>query len=52
MPYAQALLMADVLQAAGVDHELITIAGGGHVFDADMDDPAVDAAFERVRRSS
>ena len=48
VPYAQALLMADKLQAAGVDHELITIAGGGHVFDADMDDPTVRAAFERV----
>lgn len=49
VPYEQSVLMAAALKAAGVEHELITIAKGAHGFDHDMDRPTVAAAFERVR---
>ena len=49
VPYEQSVLMAAALKAAGVEHELITIAKGAHGFDRDMDRPDVAAAFERVR---
>ena len=49
VPYEQSVLMASALEAASVPHTLITIAGGGHGFDHDLDRPAVGQAFERVR---
>jgi acetyl esterase/lipase len=49
VPYEQSVLMASALQAAGVSHELITIANGDHGFDDEMDRPAVADAFRRVR---
>jgi hypothetical protein len=36
------------LAANGVKHDLVTIAGGEHVFDWRENDPVVDAVFERV----
>jgi len=49
VPYEQSVLMARELARAGVEHELITIPGGGHGFDfAQPDSPVVVQAFERV----
>lgn len=48
VPYEQSVMMAAALANAGVEHGLITIAGGEHVFDWREHDPVVDAAFERV----
>lgn len=48
VPYEQSVMMATVLAAAGVEHQLITIAGGEHVFDWRQNDPIVDAAFDQV----
>jgi acetyl esterase/lipase len=50
VPYEQSVLMADALARAGVEHQLLTIPGGGHGFDGEMDDPVVSAAFEKVLR--
>jgi len=33
VPYQQSVMMAEALARAGVEHELITIPGGGHGFD-------------------
>ena len=49
VPYEQSVLMASALEAAGVPHALITIAGGEHGFDHAMDRPDVADAFGRVR---
>jgi acetyl esterase/lipase len=49
VPYEQSVLMASALRAAGVSHELITIANGDHGFDHEMDRPEVADAFGRVR---
>lgn len=49
VPYEQSVLMASALQAAGVEHALITIEGGDHGFDDHMDRPEVADAFGRVR---
>ena len=48
VPYKQSTLMAGELARAGVEHELVTIPGGPHVFDGAMDDPVVARAFDRV----
>jgi acetyl esterase/lipase len=48
VPYEQSVLMAARLDNAGVEHELITISGGGHGFDADAEKPEVASAFDRV----
>jgi acetyl esterase/lipase len=48
VPYEQATLMAAALARASVEHELITIAGGGHGFDREPDRPDVAAAFDRA----
>ena len=34
VPYQQSVMMAEALARAGVEHELITIPGGGHGFDS------------------
>jgi acetyl esterase/lipase len=47
VPYEQSVQMAAALARAGVEHELITIAGGGHGFDY-QPGPATDNAFARV----
>jgi len=49
VPHEQSVAMAAALQRAGVDHELISIPGGGHGFDAKgMQDAAVSAAFDQI----
>jgi dipeptidyl aminopeptidase/acylaminoacyl peptidase len=50
VPYQQSVDMAAELKRVGVEHELVTIKGGGHGFDGGkgMEDPRVVAAFERV----
>jgi acetyl esterase/lipase len=48
VPYQQSVQMAAELKRAGVEHELVTIPGGGHGFDGRVDDPIVAKAFERV----
>jgi len=49
VPYEQSQLMANALERAGVEHELITIAGGVHGFDGSEKPPALDA-MNRVMR--
>ncbi|MFN8541190.1 MAG: alpha/beta hydrolase [Thermomicrobiales bacterium] len=49
VPYAQSVQMAGALARAEVEHEFITIAGGGHGFERDMaDQPVVQDAVARV----
>lgn len=48
VPYAQSVLMSAALQRRGIEHELLTRAGGEHGFDAAMDDPAVALHFSQV----
>ncbi len=49
VPYAQSIQMAAELKKHGIEHELITIEGGGHGFDgARSRDTKVAAAFVRV----
>jgi acetyl esterase/lipase len=49
VPYEQSVIMADELKRAGVEHELITISGGGHGFDgAGAESPVVASAFDKV----
>jgi acetyl esterase/lipase len=48
VPYAQSVQMAEALSRAGVEHELMTITGGGHGFDRTMDEASVEDTFERV----
>jgi acetyl esterase/lipase len=50
VPYAQSEMMAAELARHGVERELLTIPNGGHGFDANMDDPRVADAFDRVIR--
>jgi dipeptidyl aminopeptidase/acylaminoacyl peptidase len=40
--------MAGELKRAGVEHDLVTIPGGGHGFDGRADDPVVARAFDRA----
>ena len=40
--------MARELKRVGIEHEFITISGGGHGFDGNVDDPQTVKAFERV----
>lgn len=49
VPYAQSVLMDEALEAAGVEHEFITIPGGPHGFDVEADDPKVIEAISRAR---
>jgi acetyl esterase/lipase len=50
VPYGQSVMMAEELKRHGVEHELITIPGGGHGFDRAMDKPEVSAVFDQVVR--
>jgi acetyl esterase/lipase len=47
VPYQQSVMMAEALSQAGVTHELITIAGGGHGFDGEGSE-ATERALARV----
>ncbi len=48
VPYDQSVLMAHELSRQNVEHRLITMAGLGHGFDREMDNPVVAAAFADV----
>ena len=50
VPFEQSVLMAKELERNGVDTEFLAIPNGGHGFDANMDDPRVANAFDRVIR--
>jgi len=47
VPYQQSVMMAEALAKAGVPHELVTIPGGEHGFDAN-EGALVSDAFQRV----
>lgn len=49
VPYQNSGMMAAELARAGVEHDLLTIPDGPHVFDKEMEGRVVDAAFEKVR---
>jgi acetyl esterase/lipase len=48
VPYEQSGMMARALADASITHQLLTITGGAHGFDAGMGDPVVAAAFADV----
>ncbi|MGE5646328.1 MAG: alpha/beta hydrolase [Acidobacteriota bacterium] len=48
VPFAQSVLMEKELKRNGVATEFLTIPGGEHGFDRNMDDPRVADAFNRV----
>jgi acetyl esterase/lipase len=48
VPFEQSVLMSKELEHHGVQHELITIPGGGHGFDGVMEDPEIAATFDHV----
>jgi len=49
VPHQQSVAMAAELKRAGVDHEFISIKGGGHGFDGKgMQDTDVSAAFDKI----
>jgi acetyl esterase/lipase len=45
VPYEQSVMMAKELEKKKVEHELVTITGGGHGFDEDMEKPEIREAF-------
>ena len=48
VPYHESVEMAAALQRAGVEHEFITVEGGGHGFDNKIKDPVVAGYFDRA----
>jgi dipeptidyl aminopeptidase/acylaminoacyl peptidase len=48
VPYEQSQLMAHALALAGVEHRLITIAGGPHGFDGAVDSQPVRDSWQAV----
>jgi acetyl esterase/lipase len=48
VPYQQSVDMAAELERAGVEHQFLTVDGGGHSFDMRMQDPTVAAYFDRA----
>ena len=48
VPFEQSAEMARELKRVGVEHEFVTISGGGHGFDGNVDDPQTVKAFGRV----
>lgn len=46
VPVEQSIAMAEALTVAGIDQQLIRLAGRGHGFDLDPADPEARAAFE------
>lgn len=49
VPYQQSEMMAAALEKAGVEHELVIVRDGPHVFDAEPDRPEVAHALASVR---
>lgn len=49
VPIEQSKIMNEKLAGAGIHSELITITGGGHVFDQNFSHPDVQAAFQKVK---
>jgi acetyl esterase/lipase len=47
VPYEQSVLMSDELSRQGVEHELLTVAGGGHGL-SDIDVKVVDQTYDRA----
>lgn len=45
VPHSQSVQMAGALREMGVEHRLISIPGGPHGFDRDLDDPVAGGAF-------
>jgi acetyl esterase/lipase len=48
VPYQQSIMMAKALDRFGVENHLITIPGGRHGFDEDIDNPIVQYALDAV----
>jgi acetyl esterase/lipase len=48
VPFEQSVLMAKEFERHGIQHELISMPGRGHVFDGAMWDPVIAATFDRV----
>jgi dipeptidyl aminopeptidase/acylaminoacyl peptidase len=48
VPFEQTVEMAEVLAGAGVEHALVRIPDGEHVFDRRLDDPVVAAAIDQA----
>lgn len=48
VPYKESIKMHTALQQAGIETELITIPGGKHVFDDDMNNPVVAETYDKV----
>lgn len=48
VPYQQSVMMAKELERQGVENQLLTLPGGGHGFDEDMDKAAVQEAFGKA----
>jgi acetyl esterase/lipase len=48
VPYEQSALMSEELARHQVQHELVTMAGRGHGFDRETDDPLVRESFQKV----
>ena len=49
VPHEQSEMMAAALSEAGVEHEFVTIADGGHALDYEPDRPDVADALARIR---
>ncbi len=48
VPYEQSVMMARELDRNHVENELVTVPGGKHGFDEDMENPAVREAFAKA----
>jgi acetyl esterase/lipase len=48
VPFVQSVMMAKELEHQGIQHELISMPGRGHVFDRAMGEPEIAATFDRV----
>lgn len=48
VPHEQSLIMAEQLEKFGVHHEMISLAGQGHGFDGEMQDPTIARTFDLV----
>ena len=48
VPYNESINMEQALSDAGVPCELVTIKGGKHTFDDNMEDPQIVKAFDKV----
>lgn len=48
VPYEASITMAKALQSSGIDHQLLLIPNGKHLFDQHMQDPLVIDALDQV----